>query len=384
MADDASDLQRATCARALWEQPAEPQDAQLAVKEAKVARIHRGCVELSVNTFGNFPWVISLEQAGTLLTARFLTALNQWAGGSATSSWQPLDSTIFERLQAVGEGAGAASYAWHGLLRGGGRIRLCLAILSTIGFSRGLLRDCMRHAPTPQSCTVVGAAASASATGPAPPGAPALRYPQGARDTCLSSSLASALHDAGEPQLASAVDALGLRMLTLPRSTKRVSWLRQELFNVLPRQRFTVRKLLQPFDPLCADAAKDGGVQIVVMQLVDSLDSMAHAVTACGPLLYDPNQLHGVPRTPAGLNACCLDGAHFADVHDGIIIVRSSETAASSSAAGRGAKRSPTAPLLHECFSCKRELPGDAFTSSQMKKRTRRCCRECTDADGSG
>ena len=111
---------------------------------------------------------------------------------------------------------------------------------------------------------------------------------------------------------------------------------------------------------------------------------MAHAVTACGPWLYDPNQLHGVPRTPAGLNACCLDGAHFADVHDGIIIVRSSETAASSSAAGRGTKRSPTAPLLYECFSCKRELPGDAFTSSQMKKRTRRCCRECTDADGSG
>ena len=40
MADDASELQRAACAWALWEQPAEPQDAQLAVQEAKVARIH--------------------------------------------------------------------------------------------------------------------------------------------------------------------------------------------------------------------------------------------------------------------------------------------------------------------------------------------------------
>ena len=57
-------------------------------------------------------------------------------------------------------------------------------------------------------------------------------------------------------------------MLTLPRSTKRVPWLRYELRKVLPQQRFTVRKLLRPFDPLCADAAKDGGVQIAVLQLV--------------------------------------------------------------------------------------------------------------------
>ena len=319
---------------------------------------------------------ITLQEAGKLYKARFLDIARNNPG-----VWLPIDPRIFVTLRA--EQVAARQFTYRGFLRVAHSYPLPTAYVAFF-FSSELLRHCKASCGKPIDCSDAGQAApgggeeSHSAIAASAVTRPLVAYPQGDDDYCVSYSLASALHAAGDAAAAADIAALAPQLVGLPAGSNRVECLMHCCNQQLQPQWQTLQ--LKSVGQLDASAflallhAADDGT-VTVFQIKDSCGNVQHCTAAAAGWLLDTNKARALPLSDVGLDACCLGGARFAYVVYGFQLLRG--VAPGTKRAAPGAQDAPVAKKLRRCAICEEEKLSSQFSNSQLKKKAEARCSAC-------
>jgi hypothetical protein len=140
---------------------------------------------------------------------------------------------------------------------------------------------------------------------------PIIRYPQCNDNTCLTSSLGSALCYLGLNKLAEVVINFGVNSVCTSTLISEVNLflMKQKEFS----DRWIVVALPQNYDLF--DNIKEKGPKVI--RILDSWGCISHVVTIVDGMIFDSNKTYAMMLTYSNLNACCVgnENAIFTTVH---------------------------------------------------------------------